>query len=343
MREQQQAWCPRCHGPLLAPSAPPVAQAPVRPPAKQRAPGRVPPGFRWIAVRPGPPPPPRRRRSPLGPTPRYHTVPLWGLVDQIAPPATEAEGAKLKNPSTATVRAVLMSATAVFAVAAVAHVLRYLLLLINRTTLLPPWVATPGLLMGVLASLAAIAAVLVVTVVMTGWLIGRRAAAYREYGRDDPRREWTLWAGCLIPLVSLFWAPVFLIELAHVEGVEDRQRKPITAWWVAWAFSTGVAAWAMWTRWATEPQAVADNTVTTIIAYLLGTAALLLLWRVFDGFVGKPLQRPQHRWVVVAERPADPEDSAAKPAEDAEEVDVLEESATESARLVESRDREPAA
>ena len=35
--------------------------------------------------------------------------------------------------------------------------------------------------------------------------------------------------GCLIPLISLFWAPVFLIELAHVQGAEDRQRKTITA------------------------------------------------------------------------------------------------------------------
>ena len=30
---------------------------------------RLPPGYRWIAVRPGPPPPPRRRRRPLGPDP----------------------------------------------------------------------------------------------------------------------------------------------------------------------------------------------------------------------------------------------------------------------------------
>ena len=246
-----------------------------------------------------------------------------------------------------------MAATAIFAVAAVAHMLRYVLLLVNRTMLLPPWVAVPGVLMGVLASLAAGVTVVIVTVVMTSWLIGSRAAAYGEYGRDDPRPAWMLWAGCLIPLISLFWAPVFLIELAHVQGAEDRQRKTITAWWVAWAFSTLTAVWAIWTRWATEPQAVADNTVTMVVAYLAGTGTLLLLWRMFDGFVGKQVQRPQHRWVVVAEHTADSENPVGEsPAGQAAGHRAPQEEGpgekgperqSESGRKVESRDREPAA
>jgi hypothetical protein len=189
---------------------------------------------------------------------------------------------------------------------------------------------------------------------MTAWLIDRRAAAYREYGRDDPRPEWTLWAGCVIPLVSLFWAPVFLIELANTEGLEDKQRKPIIAWWVVWAFATIMAVWGIWTRWATEPQAIADNTVTMIVAYLAGTATLVLLWRVFDGFVGRPAHRPRHRWVVVAEHPAATEEPGAPAEQDAHEVGgdhaedapgdgSSEESSIESGRVVESGDREPAA
>lgn len=252
-----------------------------------------------------------------------------------------------------------MAATAVFAVATIAHLLRYLLLLINRTVLLPPWVAFPGLLMGVLASLAAMVAVLVVTVVMTAWLIDRRAAAYREYGRDDPRPARTLWAGCVIPLISLFWAPVFLIELAHAEGIDDKQRRPIIAWWVAWAFATIMAVWGTWTRRATEPQAVADNTITMAVAYFAGTATLVLLWRVFDGFVGRPAQRPRHRWVVVAELPAVAGEQGTPAELDAREVagehagdlpaagapvdEGFEETSVESARVVESGDREPAA
>ena len=40
--------------------------------------------------------------------------------------------------------------------------------------------------------------------------------------------------------------------------------------------------------------------MTVIIAYLAGLAVLVLLWRVFDGFVRKPVDRPLHRWVIVA-------------------------------------------
>jgi hypothetical protein len=49
---------------------------------------------------------------------------------------------------------------------------------------------------------------------------------------------------------------------------------------------------------------VADNTVTEILAYLVGLTALLLLWRVVNGFTNRPVQQnsPTHRWVVVAEQ-----------------------------------------
>ena len=43
-------------------------------------PPRLPPGYRWIAVRPGAPPPPRRGRRSLGPTPRYAVIPRWDYV-----------------------------------------------------------------------------------------------------------------------------------------------------------------------------------------------------------------------------------------------------------------------
>ena len=94
----------------------------------------------------------RRRGRPLGPTPRYRTIPRWGLVDQISSPALGDDAPALKTAvSASAVRAVLMAATAIFAVAAVAHMLRYVLLLVNRTMLLPPWVAVPGVLMGCIA------------------------------------------------------------------------------------------------------------------------------------------------------------------------------------------------
>ena len=219
-----------------------------------------------------------------------------------------------------------MVTAGIFALAALAHIARYILLLINRSVLLPPLVAGPSLLMGVLVSLAAIVAVIAAGTVLTSWLIGRRAEAFRAQGQEDPRPEWMLWAGCMIPVVNLFWAPVFVIELAQAENARARMRAPITKWWLAWVFSTLVCAWAIWTSSATEPQGVADNTVTVIIAYLAGLAVLALLWRIVDGFVSRPVRRPAHRWVVVAEGSEPPAESAV----DESPVD-------------ESRDREPAA
>ena len=238
-----------------------------------------------------------------------------------------------RTASPAAVRATLLAAGAVFALAAGAHLVRYLLLLINRTTLLPPPVANVALLMGVVTSLAAIAAVIATAAVSTSWLIGRRAAAFAQQGLPDPRPEWSLWAGCLVPVVNLVWAPIFVIELAAAEQSRARLRAPIVLWWLAWVFATGVCVWAIWTSGATEPQAVADNTVTVVIAYLAGWAVLILLWRVFAGFVRRPVERPAHRWVVVpaADSPAAAEPDGAEPDDEAATV------------VIESGDREPAA
>ncbi len=240
-------------------------------------------------------------------------------------------------------RATLLAAGAVFLVAAGAHALRYLLLLINRTILLPPLVANGALLMGVLVSLAAIAAVAAVAAVATSWLIGRRAAVYRRHGMPDPRPEWALWAGCVIPVVNLVWAPVFVTELAEAEQARQRLRGPITLWWVGWVLATLVSFWATWTSGATEPQGVADNTVTEIIAYLAGLAVLVLMWRVFDGFDSRPVERPAHRWVVVPTDGADGSGAAGAEESGSTGRDGGDHDPGESASHVESGDREPAA
>jgi len=311
VRDSQRVWCPRCHSALLPPSAPTGPPATGRPPGtpiirdrprQQRDAAGLPAGFRWIAVRPGPPPPPRSDRRPLGPTPRDRSIPRWGLTDRQVAGNPGGDTTPRKNASAAAVRATLVAAAAVFALAALAHVARYLLLLVNRTTLLPPLLAGGILLMGVLVSLAAMVSVIVTAAVLTSWLIGRRAAVFGFLGHDDPRSEWQLWAGCLTPVVNLVWAPVFLFELARAEQSQARLRGPIVMWWIAWTFSTAISAWAIWTSAATDPQGIADNTVTVIIAYLAGLAVLILLWRLFDGFDRKPVERPLHRWVMV---PAD--------------------------------------
>ena len=287
-------------------------------------------------------PRPRRPRRALGPTPRYASVPRWGLIDHISAPAPEQAAGKNVSPST--VRTILLIAGGVFFLAAAAHALRYLLLLINRSTLLPPFIAIGSLITGIFVSLVALVAVAAVAIASTSWLIGRRAEVFAQHGQHDPRPQWMLWAGCLIPPVNLVLAPLFVIELAQAERSRERQNIPVLLWTIAWMIAALICGWATWTSLhAVEAQAVADNTITMVIAYLAGLAVLALLWRVLAGFTGPAsvIARPTHRWVVVAadaDAGAGPVDAPPVDEQSPELMDVDEESSA-----IESRDREPAA
>lgn len=322
VRDRRRDWCPRCNGALLAPSGPdPVAGLGTPPSARTGRPpsGRaLPAGYRWIAVRPGAAPPPRRGRRPLGPTPRYAFIPRWGLVDHFDQTDQQQLEAR-SGPSARMVRATLIATMAVLAAAAFIHLVRYALLIINRSTLLNPWVAGGATWLGVASSVIAIFMIVASAVVLTNWLIGRRAAAYAYRGQPDPRPLWALRAGCLVPLANLAWAPVFVIELAGVEERFTWLRRPIVVWWLMWVASTAVSVFSIATSFATEAQAIANNTVTTTVAYLLALAAVLLVMKVFDGFERQPVEKPSKRWVIVPDdrlsaekRPdAEPENAAA--------------------------------
>ncbi len=314
VRDKQRVWCPRCHGTLLAPSgaAPqsqwgPPAQAGSPQPGPRRTGPPLPAGYRWVAVRPGAPPPPRSRRRDLGPTPRYLSIPRWGLVEYFDTP--EEKQVARSGPSGTAVRKVLLATVAVLGAAAFVHLVRYVLLIINRSVLLNPWVAGAATWGGVAVSVLAAFLVVASAVVLTNWLIARRAAAYAHRGQQDPRPTWALRAGCLIPVLNLAWAPTFVIELADVEARQRWLRRPIVVWWLVWVVATGVSAFSTATAFTTDAQGIADNTMATIVAYLFGMAAVLLALQVFLGFERQPVEKPAHRWVMVAAEPPNPKDS----------------------------------
>lgn len=319
VRDRRRVWCPRCNGSLLPPSAPaPEAQWSARTSAPAGTPPRpstsLPPGYRWIAVRPGTAPAPRRMRRPLGPTPRYATIPRWGLVDQIAPVDDQQQEQTRGGPSAAMVRNVLLLTMLAFGAAALIHLVRYVLLIVNRSVLLHPWIAAGATWLGVALSVVAVATLLASAIVLANWLVARRAAAYAHRGGTDPRPAWLVQAGCLVPFVNLLWAPVFTIELAAVEERLGHLRRPIVVWWVAWAVSYALSIWSIATSFTTDAQGIADNTVTTIVAYLAALAALLLVARVVDGFERQPVERPSKRWVMVPDDPDPVESEGRNPA-----------------------------
>ncbi len=272
---------------------------PSGPPAWQRTP-RLPSGYRWIAVRPGAPPPTRRGRRARGPTPRYAVIPRWGLYDRVEQAPAEVGKPTHTAPSAATIRATLFVSVMVLCMTALVYVVRYVLLVINRNTLLSSLVAIAADWLGVLASVLAIAAVITSGVMLIRWLIARRAAAFSHHGLPEPHSVRTLWAGCVVPLANLLWAPIFVIELATLEEHYARIRRTIFEWWVAWVFSYLVSVFAIITSFATDSQGIANNTVMMVFAYLLAAITLAAAGRVFEGFERKPVEPAAHRWVVVA-------------------------------------------
>ena len=340
VRDRQRVWCPRCRGTLLAPSteAPDVDPRWSAGPRTPPVPPRLPPGYRWIAVRPGPAPPPRRRRRPLGPTPRYTVIPRWGLMDRIYPDGAPPGSVVPQPPPASRVRAALFAAAVTLGFAALVHLARYLLLIINRNTLLNWLVADAAALLSVLASLAAIAAVITAALLLMRWLIARRTAAFAHRGKAETRSPWALRLGCLLPpsaaivlaisfaismlgfgqpaswalmavcvvvsclpLLAAVWALVYLVELAKTEDHYTRLRGLIWGWWLLWLLSSVTSVFASVTSGAQDAQGIANNTVAMIVAYLLALAATLATTKVFEGFERKPVERPAHRWVVVAD------------------------------------------
>jgi hypothetical protein len=259
-------------------------------------------------------------------------IPRWGLTDQFDG-GYEAGGPQAETrsgPSAAMVRGTLMTTAVLLGVAAAVHIVRYALLLINRSTLLNPWVAGLATWLGVAASVLALFAVVASVVVLMNWLIARRGRAFAQRDMADPRPAWEIRVGCLVPVVNLFWAPVYLIELADAEGRLDRLRPTIVTWWCVWIFSTLLSIFSIATSFTSDPQGIADNTVATIVAYLGALAALLLVQRVLMGFESRPVDRPVKRWVMVADKTSSVRDEPAAGDGDAPDP-------------VEAKQREPAA
>jgi hypothetical protein len=237
-------------------------------------------------------------------------IPRWGLSDRVEQAPAPAQAPVAKGPSAPTVRTTLFIGVLAFGVVALVYVLRYVLLIVNRSTLLPTAVAFTADWLGILASVTAIGVLILCLVVLTQWLIARRAAAFAQYGIPDHRSTRALWAGCLVPLANLFWAPVYVIELATLETRDEhyqRLQRPIIQWWLVWVLSNVVSTFAVLTRWVTDAQGIANNTVWMVFAYLFAAATVAAIGKVFEGFERKPIARPAHRWVVVgADGPAQP-------------------------------------
>ncbi|MEU8895150.1 DUF4328 domain-containing protein [Nocardia sp. NPDC048505] len=282
-------WCPRCRGVLLSP-------APIGAPPERR-------NYRWIARRPD-----QRTRRPGGArpgtrpaTPKYTEIPRWGLLD----PRPEAAAPVLDRWQrwTQRVEPLLVVTAGLFALAALAELGRYGILLRNRTRLIEPLLlrASDALVIG--SAVLALGFALLAAVALVGWLIEARTAAFARSGRRDPRSARTLTLGCVVPGVNLLWPGVFLTELAEQRG-NPRALRAVRIWWCAWVLGGAMAVAALLWRTADSLQAKADGVLFMFWTDLVAAAvAVLTLW-VVRLLAGRDLlgrTRLARRWVVAAD------------------------------------------
>lgn len=299
--------CPRCGGPLQVVDGDIAA-----PPTHSRVGGPRSNGIyrdrhvRWVARRPPeaiPTPRPPRSDRPAG-IPRYLYIPTWGLRDTPPQAATPVD-------RTAVLQAALIVALRWLAIAlaaqTVAHLLRYVIVVVNRSTPIPGWLAGTSAVLVIFCGVVALAGYVYATVVFVRWLISLRHDAHRARGLLDPRRRWQVIVLGGVPLVNVIGAPLLIREVTDLRTDLDpaRTRDRLTRVWVAWAVVNAVAIVAIITRIVAAGSGSIQTAANALVAVIVSSAvsAVFAWWLarrlevVFAGAQHDPV--PSHRWVVV--------------------------------------------
>lgn len=318
-------WCPRCRGVLLSP-------APIDAPAERR-------NYRWVARRPD-----HRTRKPAPaatprtPTPRYALMPSWGLRDLPPEPAVEVEHAPSRTARWALTPLLLVTA-GLFGLAAVAELLRYAILLVNRTRLIDPLTLLLSDGFVLISSIGALVFALGSAVALLLWLIETRRAAFEAAGHSDPRTPTTLALGSLIPVVNLVWPGIYLAELAQRRD-DPRAGRAGRIWWCAWVLGGLLAGAALLWRTADSLQVQADGVLFAAFTDVYAAGLVILtLWtvRLFEGRDLFGRSRRSRRWVMAVDpavpviEPVHPGGAPDTPTRDAAEAEIAEDLDTDAA------------
>lgn len=310
--------CPRCHGILVVVPADqvmdvagprPVPGQPTVP--QQRVAGRRSnaPKVRWVAQRPPEARPAPRRRSgdrARPPTPRYASIPQWGLQDLPAS-WSELPARTRAHDESASLEQAGRIAVAVLLVSAVLHLLRYAVTVIGRDRLIPGWLDNITAWLVLLSGVAAVVAVGYAFVHFARWVIAMRTLVYREAGALEPRRSWVVWLCSVVPLVNVVSGAFLVREAALVDTRANNPRTlaSLRKIWVSWALVNLVAVVAIVTRWAGgrsgSLQTQADSLVWAIVSTLVSAAfawwMIPRLVRLFDPTSIVAPTRTRRRWV----------------------------------------------
>lgn len=236
--------------------------------------------MRWVARRPAEAiPAPRPRRQRVGPTliPRYPYLPQWGLRD--TPPADLAQPPERASADLGWAWRVVGIA---LACSAGAHLLRYLVVVVNRDRPVAGWIDTVTGTLVLFCGIAALLAFIYATVRFALWVSAWRESSFSAAELAEPRRRWVLILFSVVPVVNLVTAPLLILEAVavHRELQGPRTRRRLTRIWVAWVMVNVVAAVALAARihaWRADTlQAGADAVV--LVAISAGVSAAFAFW-----------------------------------------------------------------
>ena len=150
-----------------------------------------------------------------------------------------------------------------FAATAVAHGLRYLALAWFADRLAPWWLEAVTTALVWVTSVVAIAVGVAAAVTATAWLVETRRRVYAP--APDPRRRAGVWIACLLPVVVVLRAPVYLEELHRASPLAP-SRSALRRWWVALTVNGALVVLALWRATGDGPQAAADTVLLTALA-----------------------------------------------------------------------------
>ncbi|GAB16831.1 hypothetical protein GOEFS_015_00280 [Gordonia effusa NBRC 100432] len=264
--------------------------------------------MRWTAQRPPHARPGPRPTTPggpgRGPIPRYAYIPRWGLPN--LDPEWQSSDQDARARVTRMLTQALTLASVVFVLTALIHLVRYVLVSINRTALVPSWADRMTVLLVDFAGICAVLVVAFAAVATAQWLICLRADVYQEIGRVDPRPQWLIWPLVVVPIVNLVGPAWLLFEVADI-GVDAttfaRRRRRMARILVAWVIVNILAAVAIsYQLFADSIQNQADGLFFVIVSAAASAAFAwwfrLRLPGVFDAPVAV-VASTKTRWVIA--------------------------------------------
>lgn len=233
-----------------------------------------------------------------GPTPRYTEIPQWGLHDHV-----DAAPARRNWPELLADKAALfLTLTAgLYTLAVVAELVRYAILVHNRTRLIDPallavsdaavfFAQAGGMLFALLSGIGGVC-----------WLLRIRRRTFARSRTSDPRTVSDVIVGCAVPGLNLVMPGVFLLEVIRRD---PRAVTLVRAWWISWVVGAVLVVFNWFWRARPGLQAMADGVLLSAFTAAVASGSAVLALLVIRRLEERTLNGSQGavtRWVIATD------------------------------------------